>query len=299
MILTWTPHPELGQPSLTFDPNLPADATGLKLLDRDGFEASAGTPESTAALGRAGETVLGVRVPGRVISISAMLITQSRADYWAWRSALSASLATPSDGVYPGTLTLDRTDEGVAPRVVTIAAIPRESPRTDRLTNLADNVDIEWVCPEPHFRGENEEQYGFTVDQPGGLTFPLTFPLTWPASDYSISFTADNSGTAVTWPRFVLTGPLVNVRLLNNTTRRAMNVAYSIGSGETLVVDMEPGSRRVDVESGGVVTPLAGYLSADSRYWGLQRGANSITIEVDSTTGGSGAMYWRPAYAGL
>lgn len=99
--------------------------------------------------------------------------------------------------------------------------------------------------------------------------------------------TATNSGTVATNPTITVTGPVTPTSLFfeNATAGKTIWINCAVGSGQTLTVDF--GARTVRLNS----TVQTNVLTADSRWWDLASGANTLRSNV------AAAVTWRNAYS--
>lgn len=130
----------------------------------------------------------------------------------------------------------------------------------------------------------------------GGATagfFPL-FPLRLTSSEVLASATVDNLGDVDAWPVWTVAGPGSTITLLNQSTGKVLTLNATLLAGESVVIDTRFGFKTVTKQDG---TNLYGYLSATSSLWSLQRGSNSIQIEIGGATSvTSVSMLYRHKY---
>lgn len=135
---------------------------------------------------------------------------------------------------------------------------------------------------------ESSAVVGLVLDSgvPGatGFVSPLTSPLTssTPPGGQVLAF---NAGSAPAYPFMVISGPITNPRVLNNSTGEEFRLGYDLPAGETLHVDTwartvllngSPGASRYSA----VEFPL-------SVWWALQPGNNDVRL--NATASGVGA----------
>lgn len=102
-----------------------------------------------------------------------------------------------------------------------------------------------------------------------------------------------NEGDLDAIPRHVITGPITNPEILNNTTGERIKLTYTLAAGETLEVDVA----RKTVLFGGVTSKFSAVVFPTSRWWRLQPGANDVRLLASAYSAGARLdTYWRRAY---
>jgi len=121
--------------------------------------------------------------------------------------------------------------------------------------------------------------------------FPI-FPLRLANSEVFSEPTVDNDGDYLTWPLWVITGPGSSPILRNLTTDKAIDLSGAVlTAGESITIDTAPGRKTVQKQDG---TNLFGSMTDESSLWPLERGPNSIRIEMTGAGGGSQVqLSWR------
>lgn len=108
------------------------------------------------------------------------------------------------------------------------------------------------------------------------VAFDVSFQL--PGTKVSDETVITNSGTWISYPVLVITGPAVNPRVSNLTTGEVLKFGFTLLAGDVLTVDM--GLRKV-VLNGSAFRSEA----VDSQWWGLVPdgdGSNVIQFQADS-----------------
>lgn len=103
-----------------------------------------------------------------------------------------------------------------------------------------------------------------------------------------------NHGTATMWPIYTLYGGLTNPVILNLTTGEAIYLTYTLGVGETMVIDTL--NRTIKLNG---TTDRYGSLDFLRSSWnGLFPGLNDIRLAFDSFNGGAAKLRvsWRDAW---
>lgn len=112
-------------------------------------------------------------------------------------------------------------------------------------------------------------------------TFFPFFPLRLSASEVFADATLDNGGDVETWPVWTIVGPGSEIVLRNLTTGKALTLDHTLADGESVTIDTRPGSKTVLDQDG--VSRFSS-LTASSSLWPLERGSNSIRVEVTGAT---------------
>lgn len=124
---------------------------------------------------------------------------------------------------------------------------------------------------------------------PSGRGFNKSFDYGWGGTATAGVLTAVNSGNAPTLPVFTLTGPLTNVTLLNETTGQSLTLTYTLGSGETLVVDF----REATIKLGGTASRYS--AKTGGTFWEIAAGTNTLRFQAQSGSG-TATIEWRHAW---
>lgn len=124
---------------------------------------------------------------------------------------------------------------------------------------------------------------------PSGRGFNKSFDYGWGGSATSGAALVTNSGTASSLPTFTLAGPLTNIVLTNETTGASLTLTYTLGSGETLVVDF----REATIKLNGTASRY--YAKTGGSFWELAPGNNSIRFQAQSGSG-IATLEWRDAW---
>jgi hypothetical protein len=120
---------------------------------------------------------------------------------------------------------------------------------------------IEWWCPDPVRYGPGASASTPPANDPGGLVFPLGSPLDFGPLATLGRLALTNPGSAPSYPRFTVTGPLVGgFELVEVNSGRRIRLERDVPDGSTVVIDAKAGSVSFD-GSGG----YEGYLT--SRQW--------------------------------
>jgi len=123
-------------------------------------------------------------------------------------------------------------------------------------------VTIEWDCTDPRlYSAALHTSTGIALaGVTGGLTWPLTWPLDWGGVQTGQT-TITNAGTVPAPAEFTVNGPVVAPRIENLTSGKTISSTMTLASGESLVIDLDAGTGRVEGTGEGrvksVFTPSA------------------------------------------
>ena len=128
----------------------------------------------------------------------------------------------------------------------------------------------------------------------GGAIVPFVVPVTLSASSGGTG-TVVNSGNGTSYPILTLTGPLTNPYIANTTVGKAMQLNYTIPSGNTVIINM---AQKTIMLNG--TTSLLSAKTIDSEWWALVANSNNIQFST-STTADTGYLKidYNDAYIGI
>jgi hypothetical protein len=116
----------------------------------------------------------------------------------------------------------------------------------------------------------------------GGLNWSTGGGLNWGSTASSGSFTMANTGTAVSWPVFTLTGPLT-LPTITSTAGQMISYGASLGASDSLVISTDPANRYVQLNGSDRFTLLT------SAQWFPILPGSSVTVALGAS-GGTGAL---------
>lgn len=135
-------------------------------------------------------------------------------------------------------------------------------------------VILSFRASDPFWYSAGWEGQQFTLSTP--VTFFPFFPLRLTQTDVFSTADIVNSGDAEAYPVWTITGPTSGVVLKNVTTDEELSLSISLGSGVSLVIDTRPGIKSVTSSGENYFYTL----SSTSVLWSLQRGMNSLQVEM-------------------
>ena len=136
------------------------------------------------------------------------------------------------------------------------------------------------------------------------LQFPVTFPIQFNAT-FVYTATLNYAGSWLSYPTIVITGPLQNPTITNQTTGESIELAYTILAGKTVTLDLRYGYKTVTQGDG---TNLVGYITPTSDLATFHvhtapeapKGNNTLIISgIGGSAATSVAIYWYVRYIGI
>lgn len=163
---------------------------------------------------------------------------------------------------------------------------------------------LEFVAPDPFWYDTDFQQVPFATS--GGSAFlgsTAFLPIHLSPGGVIGSATLENSGDAVAWPIWTLTGPATSLLIVNNTTGDTLSLpntrmAALADSTKTITIDTSPVTGKTILREDG--SKHFEYLDPTTALWPLAVGNNSISV----TIGGSGAgtlltLQYKRRYEGV
>jgi len=213
-----------------------------------------------------GETARDYFLRPRVIQ---MLIRQqfcNRDDWWGGRALLLDSIRpnrqTVPTAIDPGQLRRIQSDGSIRDLNVYITQGPRFEPRNrTNWDEWAFQEVLRFIAYDPVVFDPTEVEVVLGLALTEELVFPIDFPIFFGASVIDDTVTLTYLGTWETYPIIVITGPLSDFRIVNNTTGEAIEITFDVPLGDTLTIDLSYGAKTV-VDAGG--TSRIGAVTSDS-----------------------------------
>jgi hypothetical protein len=286
-------YPPSGEAPMEWGPEYP-----WRLHDFEGLENTLSDLATIKSPSQLGETAVDITVPPRVISVALRDIAESMEDYYEHRRSLIRALTQriPRGNSLPVLGVLRVLREDLPP--LDIDASPRSSPQLSPMSTGFPGAlaDVELLCPYPYLRDVADS--AITLEQDGGLEFPLEFPFE--SLSNNVEQTIVNEGD-VDAPMLVrLYGDVTTVTMTNVTTGEAFRITGQIEADQFIEVDTAFGQKRVELNDTGVVTNAMHRLDlAMAELWSLQPGANLVRFEADINTSGRATVSWRQRYSGI
>jgi hypothetical protein len=179
--------------------------------------------------------------------------------------------------------------------------LPLDSPRNElQLGPFNLTFDVEWLCPDPRWRGVEEQHV--TLRAGGGFHGPFSGPF-WSLGG-NVEVEVDNVGTAAAPLLVRLYGPATTPQLElvgHDGVRLKVRDGVTIADGDHLAIDTSFITRSVRLHrANGSVEPGAHLLDiGQSQFFSLPRGGSTLRLSGDELSQGSAVVSWRPHYSGV
>lgn len=228
----------------------------------DGLDAMPVETITTRSPIRHGEQVLTVQGLPRFITTELVIDESSAAAFATLRRTIQQRLNTT---LGLGVIEFRHGDSGttyeIDARVERVSAVD-ESPRFGRVT-------VQWRCPNPLFRS----------------TTTTTTTITIADTATSASATVTNNGDVISYPSIAVAGTVDDPEMNNDTTSEvhsfsARSATSTVPSGRTLTSDMLNLTAELDDDTNWIDR-----LTNASVFWGLETGANTVTVKRSDTSG--------------
>lgn len=287
--------PTLGGPSIMFGFTPP-----FLLLDHSGTAPVPAKPQVTQGPLQPGVTFLSSKIEGRTIELEVAVW----ADTWQLHEAAVEDLETamaviPEGGL--GTLRLVR--EGMPD--LEVECVPTDSPReksgSASTACILSTYTIEFFAPMPYWQVSTQQQIALGAS--GGVEYPLSYPLEY--TEVSSVQVIDYQGDVPAWPFIRIFGegsnPIVKrTDAAGNVEQLAFTNNVSLASTDELQVVTQFGKKTVTlVQPGGTTNAFDALDINNTRFWQLEKGANTIEVEWESLTGGHITVTWQELRAGI
>lgn len=283
----------------------PLDVDGSRVVLND---QGTGTPPFDYVTQRGpfqhGETLVDFHARPRVVQLMINQTYSNRDSYWNGRRGLLRQLS-PRKQLVDGAVA-----QGILRRIIStgekrdlnclIVEGPKFEPRhEDAWQEYSYTEALRFQAFDPIYFDPTRRQY--TFDKQGSqLVFPATFPITFTTilQDVNIEYI----GSWLTYPTFVINGPMSFFNVVNNTTGEKIEIDYDLAVGETITVNLQYGNKQVTKNDG---TNLMPYVSNDSdigtfHLTETNNGINALHVHMVGVSGTSQVvMQWYDKYVGL
>lgn len=256
-----TPSPE----SRVFELVTPHDP-GRWVISFSGF----GTPPIEYITQRGpfqdGETVKDFFLRPRVVQLLIRHNFTNRDAWWDGRARLLDEIRpnrqSTATAVVPGTLRMILTDGSVRDLNVFISEGPRFEPRqSNQWDEWSFQEVLRFIAHNPIAFDPTQITFTFAIVLDSDLVFPITFPIEFGSGEVDVSSSINYTGTWLSLPVVVITGPLEDVRIDNLTTGEKLELSANVAAGRTVTIDLTEGVKTVTDDLGN---NLIGTLTSDS-----------------------------------
>lgn len=164
-------------------------------------------------------------------------------------------------------------------------------------TDLAYSMNLvtarlQFFATDPRIYDETQSSGSTALaTAPGGMTFPATFPISFGIVGTGGYIEAINSGFFPTRPVAIITGPVANPIIENQTAGKTLSFNITLPAGETLTVDLDAHSVLLN----GTASRRSS-LVAGSKWWELEPGTSIVRFQANTyDPAASLALSWRSA----
>lgn len=224
-------------------------------------------PETTSGPFQHGDTLLGVRLRSRRVSLLVRFQGCNRDDYWALREELG-NILRPNrsllNNTKPGILRRILSDNRVRDLNCILTGGPVYTPRQDGWDEFAFQEVLEFTAFDPIIYDPQVNTvtlYDFWYD-PGrvDLQYEMTFPFVL-CDLYNIiskSVNIQYNGSWQSFPTIEVGGPFTMFSITNVQTGHTVQVEYPLPSGTAMTIRLEQGNKTILTNTG---QSLLGYVS--------------------------------------
>jgi hypothetical protein len=287
---------------------------GISYLINDGintfYMGSAGfgyraEPASQRVPGQDGAEALGLYVPPREISIAIKIFDDTSPLWKARDAALRRNLAASTiQARSDDTLcTLRRITEDGRTRDIDAWLVSFPNNSEDVVGWTAGGRVLRYWAKDPLFYDPTELTETLAMSG-GGISFPIEFPLEIAGTGIDDYVYPDVPGDAEVWTTIRIQGTGGEDPVIENETVDA-KIDLSAGTGVTLDaddyidIDMNAATITFHDETAGTDDSILEKLSADSEFWYLVPGSNSIHVTMTSATSASFILTYNPRYVAV
>jgi phage-related protein len=230
------------------------------------------TPRTDVTLlaGRHGAIDRTLYYQGRVLELDAVIAEADSGASWTAFDALKQKLQLGSTHV----LKFQRSGISDQEQLEVVVAGPVDE-AISPFFPTAINWGVSLHAPDPRIYGATLRSGSYdpaAAASGGGVGMPLTFPLSFPTTT-ATHLELTNNGNTASPPVLTIQGPVINPVLDNDTVLESLSLVYSLGSSDTVEVDMAERTLKLN---GALRYDL---LSTDPvKWWELQPGTNRLRL---------------------
>lgn len=251
-----------------------------------------------------GSTVRDFRLQPRTVQFVVMQNFTSRAEYRDGRAALLDVLRPnrTTDFATKGKLLYYLANGAKRQLDVMLESGPGFTPDQGGWRAWSFTEVLRFIAHDPLWYDPAQQSSTFATISPAELVFPATFPVLFGSlgAINNVTYT----GTWLSYPTFVVTGPLSSFRVENTSTNKKIQLDYTLPAGYTMTITLN-GQKTISRSDG---VNLAGFLSPDSDLTTfalepdpvVSGGVNALRVGGSGTSGASSVtMYWYVRFFGI
>lgn len=243
-----------------------------------------------------GETARDYFLRPRIIQVLIRQQFCNRDDWWGGRALLLNAIRPNRQliptAIEPGQLRRIQSDGAIRDLNVYIQQGPRFEPRErTRWDEWAFQEVLRFIAYDPVVFDPIEVEEVLGLETLFNLVFPINFPIVFGANRIDDTVDVTYPGTWEAYPIIIVTGPMNDFKIVNNTTGEEIEITFDIALGDTITIDLSYGAKTVVDASGtnriGTVTAESDlatfHIAPDPEAPG---GINSLTVTGTGSTPG-------------
>ena len=163
-------------------------------------------------------------------------------------------------------------------------------------------ITIDFTATDPAWQSDDAQSLTLPLDVSNdaqGFKAPMVAPITTGVSNPATRpGWVHNAGDAPAWPQLTINGPVTNPRVWIVETGRYLELAVTLGAGESVSIETRPGTRWVLRNGGNAATALTSGSRLD--LFTIPPGTSEVRwTATDYTNTCRLAVTWRDAYTAL
>lgn len=215
---------------------------------------------------QSGETPLDYVLRPRIIQYIHRFSACNRAEYWTERERIQ-NLLRPNRQIAsafnPGVLRKIRADGTKRDLSVFIADGPTFTQESNKWDEWGSTHAIRFIAHDPVYFAPTINAEIFSLASLTQLVFPITFPIWFGSSQIDDTVAVTYTGTWLSYPTIVITGPIGSPTIYNNTTGEMVGLTYDVPSGRIVTINLNYGYKTVEDDTGA---NLIGTLDTNSDF---------------------------------
>lgn len=231
---------------------------------------------------------------GRLITFNGKVYASDVATYRTRRRTLESAVNIKkiiTGGFNPITLKLTTMDD----LALQVEVYTRKFDFPDKLL-MAGNYKVEFFAPTLYLVSQAIRSQIVYVYDGGGMAIPTAIPTPFNANASALSI-LNNAGNVDAYPQIIITGPLDDPAITNESTGQVLNLDYTLTSGQYIAIDTD--LRTVLYYSGVGASPTNIRDKMTGDFITLSPGNNTIKLAVAAFAAGNAQFSWRDSYSGI